>query len=66
MQQLSLFGDVNFWEAWIDNNCRMWRCPSCKKSMVGEPLHWYQFNYYNFCPYCGLRLYTRDKDLKKR
>lgn len=65
MEQLSLFDELEYWVPWIDNGCRMWRCPGCLKSLAGQPLNWFQFNYYNFCPYCGKRLYTREKDLRK-
>lgn len=63
--QYSLFPEVRYWIAEVDNNCRMWKCPECGKRMVGEPLGWYQFNNYKFCPYCGTALETRAKDLEK-
>ena len=58
-EQISLFPDQRFWIPEIDNDCRMWKCPECGKRMVGQPIGWYQFNYYRYCPYCGTRLYTR-------
>ena len=57
--QMSLLEPVLFWIPAEDNDCRMWECPVCRKRMIGPPLHWYQFNYYKFCPYCGTRLYTK-------
>lgn len=56
--QTSLFEEELFWIPEEDNNCRMWKCPVCGKRMVGPALHWYQYNYYRFCPYCGTRLHT--------
>ena len=56
--QFSLFPEQRFWIPEVDNYCRMWKCPECGKRMGGQPLEWYQFNYYRFCPYCGTRLYT--------
>lgn len=58
MDQMSMFPEQRFWIPEIDNGSRMWECPECGKRMGGQPLHWYQFNYYRFCPYCGTRLYT--------
>ena len=61
--QYSLFPEVRYWIAKVDNDCRMWECPECGKRMVGQPLGWYQFNYYKFCPYCGTALETRATDV---
>lgn len=63
VDQLSLFEEVNYWVAEEDNGCRMWKCPGCTGRMVGPPLHWHQYNSYNYCPYCGMRLYTQAKYL---
>lgn len=61
--QLSLFPQLRYWRAETDNGCRLWACPCCGGRMVGQPLHWHQFNAYRYCPYCGERLYTRPGDL---
>ena len=54
--QFSLFPEQRFWIPEVDNDCRMWKCPECGKRMGGQPLEWYQFNYYRFCPYCGTKI----------
>lgn len=64
--QTSLLPEIRFWIAEVDNSCRMWKCPECGGRIVGQPLHWHQFNAYNYCPYCGERLETRQKDLIKQ
>ena len=66
MTQMSLFPEILFWIPEIDNGCRMWKCPVCGRRMIGQPLHWHQFNNYKFCPYCGTALETRPQDLKER
>ncbi len=63
--QICIFPEQRFWIPAVDNDSRMWECPECGKRMFGEPLHWYQFNYYRFCPYCGMRLYTDPKLVDK-
>ena len=59
--QLALFEEVQYWSPEVENDCRMWKCPVCGKRMGGQPLGWYQFNYYRFCPYCGTHLLTKPK-----
>jgi len=57
--QVSLFPEVCYWIPREDNGTRMWECPVCGKRMTGQPLGWYQYNYYKYCPYCGTRLMTK-------
>lgn len=57
MDQISLFGEDNFWIPEINNSCRLWRCPNCMKAYVGDPIGWYQWKLHKFCSYCGARLF---------
>ena len=41
-----------------DNFTLMCKCPACEKRMI---IHAYQYhNPYNYCPYCGRRLFEGD------